>query len=115
MYIGGLGIAKDRWDSFSDTTKAAFLAGAKAYAAGFFKEQHARYEAAKKTLTDKGGQIVVMDPAERSAWIGEMANPAAACKKAAEARGEPADAVLSAYRDTLSKSGFTFTRDYLGQ
>ncbi|MGQ9371575.1 C4-dicarboxylate TRAP transporter substrate-binding protein [Azospirillum sp. ST 5-10] len=113
MYIGGIGVAKDRWDGFSEATKAAFRAGARAYAAGFFKEQAARHEAARATLEANGGQVVVMDPAERAAWIAGMANPVTAWRDAAAARGEPVDRLLAAYRDALAKAGFAFPRDYL--
>lgn len=113
MYIGGLGVAKDRWDSFSQETQEAFRAGARAYAEGFFKEQAARFEAAEETLLENGGDIVVMDPAERAAWIEEMVNPVTAWRDAAAQRGEPVDELLSTYRDNLAEAGFTFTRDYL--
>ena len=115
MYIGGMGVSKQQWDTFSDETKAAFKTAATAYTKAYFDEQEARYEAAKKTLVDGGGKIVEFDPAERSAWIKGLPNPTAAWAKAAEARGEPAKKVLEAYRDNLKASGFTFERDYLAE
>ncbi len=115
MYIGGMGVSKQIWDTFSDETKAAFKTAATAYTKAYFDEQEARYEAAKKTLVDAGGKIVEFDPAERSAWIKALPNPTAAWAKAAEARGEPAKKVLEAYRDNLKASGFTFERDYLAE
>lgn len=115
MYIGGLGISQRVWDGFSEKTREAFRKGAQAYAAGFFKEQAERYAAAEKTLIDNGGEIVVMDPADRQAWIDGMANPLTAWRDAAVARSEPADALLVAYRDALAEKGFTFPRDYLAK
>lgn len=113
MYIGGLGISQDRWDSFSDETKAAFRTAADAYQDAYFAEQAARFDAAQEAMIAGGGEIVEMDPAERSAWIAEVKNPSTAWRAAAEARGEPADAVLRAYQDALAERGFTFERDYL--
>jgi TRAP-type transport system periplasmic protein len=115
MYIGGLGVAKPIWDTFSDETKAAFRTAAAAYTKAYFDEQEARYEAAKKTHVDAGGKIIEFDAAERSAWIKALPNPSAAWIKAAEARGEPARKVLEAYRDNLKAAGFTFERDYLAE
>lgn len=115
MYIGGLGVSQMQWETFSDETKAAFRAGAAAYTKAYFDEQDARYEAAKKTLTDSGGKLVEFDPAERSAWIEALPNPTTAWADAAQARGEPGRAVLEAYRDNLKATGFTFERDYLAE
>ena len=115
MYIGGLGVSKKVWATFSDNTKAAFKMAAAAYSKAYFDEQNARYESAKKTMTEKGGKIVEFDPAERKAWIGQLPNPTTAWVKAAAARGEPARKVLEAYRDRLKAQGFTFVRDYLAE
>jgi TRAP-type C4-dicarboxylate transport system substrate-binding protein len=115
MYIGGWGVRKEVWDTFSDETKAAFLKAGEVYTKAYFDEQEARYESAKKTMLDNGGKIVEFDPAERSAWIKQLPNPSAAWMKAAEARGEPARKVLEAYRDNLKAAGFTFERDYLAE
>jgi TRAP-type C4-dicarboxylate transport system substrate-binding protein len=113
MYIGGLGISKARWDSFSDDTKAAFRAGAAAYQQAFFEEQAARFDSATQAMIDGGGEIVTFDAAEREAWIMEMNNPVMAWREAALARGEPVDDFLRAYQDDLAANGFTFVRDYL--
>lgn len=115
MYIGGLGVSKMQWDTFSDETKAAFRTAATAYTAAYFDEQETRYEAAKKTLTENGGKLVEFDPAERSAWIKSLPNPTTAWAAAADARGEPGKKVLEAYRDNLKATGFTFERDYLSE
>jgi TRAP-type C4-dicarboxylate transport system substrate-binding protein len=115
MDIGGRGVRKEVWDTFSDETKAAFLKAGEVYTKAYFDEQEARYESAKKTMLDNGGKIVEFDPAERSAWIKQLPNPSAAWMKAAEARGEPARKVLEAYRDNLKAAGFTFERDYLAE
>jgi TRAP-type C4-dicarboxylate transport system substrate-binding protein len=113
MYIGGLGISKMQWDTFSDETKQAFRTAAAAYTKAYFEEQDQRYEAARKTMTDNGGQVVVFDEADRNAWIEKLPNPTEAWMKAAESRGEPGRKVLEAYRDKLKAGGFTFVRDYL--
>lgn len=115
MYIGGMGVSRQQWDTFDDEVKAAFRTAATAYTKAYFDEQEARYEAAKKTLVDAGGKIVEFDAAERSAWIKGLPNPSAAWMKAAEARGEPARKVLEAYRDNLKATGFTYERDYLAE
>lgn len=115
MYIGGLGVSKTMWDTFSDNTRAAFRTAATAYTKAYFDEQESRYESALKTMTDSGGKVVVFDPAEREAWIKKLPNPAAAWMEAAEARGEPARKVLEAYRDALKGGGFSFVRDYLAE
>jgi TRAP-type C4-dicarboxylate transport system substrate-binding protein len=115
MYIGGWGVRKEVWDTFSDDTKAAFRTAAAAYTKAYFDEQEARYESAKKTMQDNGGKVVTLDPAERSAWIKALPNPTKAWAAAAEARGEPATKVLAAYRDKLKAAGFTFERDYLAE
>lgn len=116
MYIGGLGVSKPIWDTFSDETKAAFRTAATAYTNAYFDEQEADYESAKKALLENGGTIVEFDPAERSTWIKALPNPSTAWADAAEARGEPGREVLEAYRDNLKETiGFTFERDYLAE
>lgn len=115
MYIGGLGVSKQQWDTFSDEVKAAFRTAATAYTKAYFDEQDARYEAAKKTMLENGGKIVDFDPAEHSTWIKALPNPTKAWAAAAEARGEPGKKVLEAYRDDLKAKGFTFERDYLAE
>ncbi len=115
MYIGGLGVSKQQWDTFSDEVKAAFRTAATAYTKAYFDEQDARYEVAKKATLENGGKIVEFDPAEHSAWIKALPNPTKAWAAAAEARGEPGKKVLEAYRDDLKAKGFTFERDYLAE
>ncbi len=115
MYIGGLGVSKMIWDTFSDETKDAFRTAATAYTNAYFDEQEANFEAARKSLADNGGTIVEFDKAERSKWIAALPNPSSAWAAAAEARGEPGKALLEAYRDNLAATGFTFERDYLAE
>lgn len=115
MYIGGLGVAKPVWDTFSDETKAAFRTAATAYTTAYFDEQEARYESARKAMVDNGGTLVEFDRAERSTWIKGLPNPSKAWADAAAARGEPGNKVLEAYRDNLKATGFTFERDYLAE
>lgn len=115
MYTGGLGIAKARWDTFSDDTKQAFLTAAVVFNRAFFDEQHARYEASSKALVEQGGTFVEFSAEDRAKWIAQMPNPATEWKAAAEARGEDAGGVLKAYKAELEKSGFTFVRDYLAE
>ena len=115
MYIGGLGVAKPVWDTFSDNTKAAFKTAAAAYTQAYFDEQDARYDSAKKALVENGGTIVEFDATEREAWIKQLPNPTTAWIAAADARGEAGRAVLEAYRDHLKEGGFTYVRDYLAE
>ncbi|MGB6117269.1 MAG: C4-dicarboxylate TRAP transporter substrate-binding protein [Mesorhizobium sp.] len=115
MYIGGLGVSKQQWDTFSDNTKTAFRTAAAAYTKAYFDEQEARYEAAKKTMLENGGKVVEMDPVDREAWIKQLPNPTTAWAAAADKRGEPARKVLEAYRDNMKAAGFTYVRDYLAE
>ena len=77
--------------------------------------RHTLSESAKKTMLEKGGKIVELDPAERTAWIKQLPNPTTAWITAAQARGEPGREVLEAYRNRLKSDGFTFLRDYLAE
>jgi TRAP-type transport system periplasmic protein len=113
MYIGGLGVAKNRWDSFSDATKDAFRTAATAFSEAYHTEQAALHEAARKTMLDNGGVEVELPAEERSKWIAAMENPATEWIAAAEARGEPARAILQRYQENLQAGGFSFERDYL--
>ena len=115
MYIGGLGVAQPLWESFSPQTQDAFRVAAAAYAEAYFEEQDARYEAARQALLDNDGTIIEMDREARAGWIAALPNPTTAWAQAAEARGEPAGAVLEAYRDYLAEQGFDFVRDYLSE
>lgn len=115
MYIGGLGVSKARWDTFSDNTKSAFRVAATAYTKAFLEEQDARFEAALITFKENGGEIHVMDASERSKWISAMPNPSNAWIEGAEARDEPARELLKNYKEILAKAGFTFERDYLSE
>lgn len=113
MYVGGLGVSKQRWDTLSDNTKEAMKTAAAAYSKAYFEEQAARYDASKNTLLENGGKIIEFSAADRETWIKQMPNPVTEWKAAAEARGEDAGAVLKAYQSALEKGGFTFVRDYL--
>ena len=115
MFIGGVGVSQDRWGNFPAEVQEALLAGAEAYAAGFFEEQSGSFAAAEATLAENGGTTVVLNPDERDAWIAEMANPVAPWREAAMARGEPVDDLLRAYVANLDAMGFTFPRDYLSE
>jgi TRAP-type transport system periplasmic protein len=113
MYIGGLGVAQPVWEGFSENTREAFRTAAAAYTEAYFDEQEANYESARETLEANDGVLVEFDRDEREAWIEQMPNPTTDWIAAADARGEPARAVLEAYRDKLEARGFTFVRDYL--
>jgi len=115
MYVGGLGVRMEVWETFSEATKNAFLTAAKAYSVAYFDEMQVRYDKAVKTLTEKGGTIVKFDAAQREAWIKQMPNPSTAWLASSNARGEPASKFLNAYRDNLSAAGFTFVRDYIAE
>jgi TRAP-type C4-dicarboxylate transport system substrate-binding protein len=115
MYIGGLGVSKQQWDTFSENTKQAFRTAAAAYTKAYFDEQEQRYQAAEKTMLDSGGKEVAFDEADKKAWIEQLPDPTEAWAAAAESRGEPGRKVLEAYRDNLKAAGFTFVRDYLAQ
>jgi TRAP-type C4-dicarboxylate transport system substrate-binding protein len=115
MYIGGLGVAKAKWDKFSESTKAAFRKAAAAYSEAYLAEQTARYQASVEAHKKAGGSIVEFPAAERSKWIAAMPNPTTEWAAAADARGEPAMKVLDAYQKSLASSGFKFERDYLAK
>ena len=115
MYVGGLAVSKDRWDSFSDATKDAFRKGAQAYQDAYFEDQAANIEKATQAMIDGGGEIVEFDAAERQAWIDEMPNPVTAWRDAAAARGEPVDDILAAYVKYLEDAGFSFPRNFLAE
>lgn len=113
MYVGGLGVSKIRWDTFSDSTKEAFRTAAAAYSAAYFEAQEARYDTARDTLLESDGVIVDVNAEDRAKWIAELPNPTSAWRAAAEARGEPAIELLHAYVEALSETGFSFQRNYL--
>lgn len=113
MYIGGLGVAQARWDSFSESTQQAFLTAASAYTDAFHSEQAARFDAARATHEENGGSFVDMNSDDRALWIATMTNPTTSFIAAAAARGEPGRATLEAYQAYLAERGFTFERDYL--
>ncbi|MCB1388066.1 MAG: TRAP transporter substrate-binding protein DctP [Rhodobacteraceae bacterium] len=115
MYIGGLGVSQERWDSFSESTREAFRTAAAAYSTAYLAEQTARIEAARAAYEAGGGHFVAMDAAERQHWIDAMANPTTAFIAAGEARGEPARQALELYRAYLADHGFAFDRDYLAE
>jgi len=113
MYVGGIGVSRTRWDSFSDTTRDAFRVAAQAYSDAYFDETEASFDAALQTMLDNGTEVVTLEPAARSAWIEAMPNPTTAWIAAAEARGEPGREVLQTYVRILAEQGFAFDRDYL--
>jgi len=115
MYVGGLGVRMEVWESFSEATQQAFLDAAAAYTEAYFAEQELRYAGAEAALAEKGGTIVELDPGDRSKWIGQMPNPTADWRAASEARGEEAVRFVTAYRDHLAANGFTYERDYLAE
>lgn len=115
MYVGGLAVSQDRWDSFSEPTKAAFRTAAQAYQDAYFAEQNARIEGSTSAMLANGGEVVEFDAGEKAAWIASMANPSSAWMAAARARGEPVDEIMAAYVAYLADAGFTFARNYIAE
>ena len=114
-YVGGIGVAKPKWDTFSASTKAAFQTAAAAYSKAYFDELETRVDKGLETMRANGVTMVEFNEPDREAWIRQIPNPTTAWMQASAARGEPAREVLGAYRDFLDRSGFKFVRDYLAE
>lgn len=115
MYVGGLGVRLELWESFSEQTQQAFLTAASAYTDAYFAEQAVRYAGAEAALAKAGGTTTTLDPADRSTWIGQMPNPTKDWLASSQARGESSVQFITAYRDYLAANGFDFERDYLAE
>jgi len=104
MYVGGLGVRLELWESFSKETQQAFLNAATAYTEAYFAEQTVRYEGALAALDKAGSTTVVLDAGDRSQWIAQMPNPTIDWQASSEARGESAveSMFLSSRRSSLS-------------
>ena len=112
MWTGGFNINKARWNRFPEPVKAAFREAGKVFRTNYLIEQSSRAASAMETWTQNKGTVITVAPDERIRIAKSITNPTVEWIKAAEAKGEPAKQVLTAYMNIIRRRGGSFARDF---
>lgn len=117
LYIGGMAINKDTWNSLPPEIQKIMKDVGKEYSKALGATLMERYESALKKMADAGAgqsnpvKVVALPDAERAKWIKTMPNLAADWVKNNQAKG-PAKDIVKSYMDALRKRGVKPERDW---
>ncbi len=103
---------RQAWDRYPDEVKDAMVAAAKQFGidiGNFAAELGAR---AKDTVLENGGTVVEIDPTERTEMAMGLPNLAQEWAQALEARGVPAQAILSDYMQAMRDADQPIARQW---
>ena len=104
MYVGGIGVNKDRFDKYPKPVQDAMRAAGKASTAAHVKDVASRIASSEAEMISKGAVVSTLAAGEREKWIKGLPNIA---KTWADSSGSASRSVLKAYFATLRDSGFT--------
>ncbi len=102
---GGLSINLDRWNALPAEVQEVLTELGREYSEGVAGQLAERYENGLELMVSEGATVTEMSDAERMAWLDGMPNIAQRWVEATEARGYPAQDVLSAYMDAVRARG----------
>jgi TRAP-type C4-dicarboxylate transport system substrate-binding protein len=92
---------RQAWERYPDEVKAAMIAAAKQYGIDIGKFAAELGAQAKDTVLANGGTVVEIDPQERTEMAMSLPNLAQEWVQALEARGVPAQAILTDYMQAM--------------
>lgn len=109
---GGLSINLDTWNALPEDVRSVLNELGREYSDGVAGQLAERYENGLELMQREGATVTQMSDAERAKWLDGMPNIAQRWAEATEARGYPAQAVLSAYIDAVRARGGEPLRDW---
>ncbi|WP_299014906.1 TRAP transporter substrate-binding protein DctP [uncultured Caulobacter sp.] len=102
MYVGGIGVNKERMEKFPKPVQDAIRAAGKASTAAHTKDVASRIASSEAEMVSKGAIVSTLPTADRERWIKGLPNIA---KIWADSSGPASRGVLKAYFATLRDSG----------
>lgn len=102
MYVGGIGVNKERMEKFPKPVQDAIRAAGKASTAAHIKDVASRIASSEAEMVSKGAIVSTLPAADRERWIKGLPNIA---KIWADSSGPASRGVLKAYFATLRDSG----------
>ncbi|WP_221930809.1 C4-dicarboxylate TRAP transporter substrate-binding protein [Telmatospirillum sp. J64-1] len=112
MYLGAVGINKDRWDSLPEEVQKALVEAGHKYREALAEEIESGSEAALQQMEKEGAKISVLPEEERLKWVNAMPNIAQKWVADNEAKSLPAGMVLQRYLDGIRAASQTLVRDW---
>lgn len=112
MYLGAVGMNKDRFDSMPADVQEAILAAGKLYRDALAKEITENSAAAMAQMEKEGAKISTLPEAERRKWVEGLPDIAAKWVETNEAAGLPAGLVMKEYMTRLRAAGQEPARDW---
>jgi TRAP-type transport system periplasmic protein len=118
VFSGGIAINRDTWDGLPEEVQEALLAAGDSYSKAHAEDLMERQPAAMAKILELGATqnppvaLAELPAGERQRWVEGLPDLAGEWADAAEARGLPARAFLSAYLDGLRSRGEEPARDW---
>lgn len=112
MVPGALAVNRNRFRKLPKQVQDALAKAGASFGDRVIKETEVKIAAATKALEAGGSKIHVLSDAERTRWIAGLPDIGGEWVKAAEAKGQPAGAVMKAYMSELRKAGEKPGRDW---
>ncbi|EKF41424.1 C4-dicarboxylate TRAP transporter substrate-binding protein [Nitratireductor indicus] len=112
MYLGAVGMNKDRFDSMPEDVQKAIVEAGKLYRDALAKEITENSEAAMAQMEKEGAKISTLPEAERKKWVDGLPDIAAKWVETNEAAGLPAKLVMKEYMARLKAAGKEPARDW---
>ena len=111
-YTGGVAINMDRWEDLPEEVQNALKTAGIVYSEALGTRMQAAGEGAMEAVLQNGGILHDWPEGERENWISGMPNIAQRWADAGEARGKPANEVLTAWMNALRSRGVVLARDW---
>jgi len=112
MYLGAIGMNKDRFDSLPNEVQVAIRVAGELYRDALAKEIAEGSDAAMAQMEKEGAKISTLPEAERKKWVDGLPDIAAKWVETNEAAGLPARLVMKEYMARLKAAGQEPTRDW---
>ncbi|PIV73763.1 MAG: hypothetical protein COW55_11825 [Rhodobacteraceae bacterium CG17_big_fil_post_rev_8_21_14_2_50_65_11] len=107
-----INVNQNTWDSWPEEVQVAMTEAAQAYGVALGEFAAELGAQARETFLEHGGTVTVIDPAERDEWAATLPNIAQEWVASLEARGVPAQAILTDYMDAMRAADQTVARDW---
>ncbi|MCF8207935.1 MAG: C4-dicarboxylate TRAP transporter substrate-binding protein [Rhodoferax sp.] len=112
QFAGGTVISKSRFDKLPAEVQKAFVDAGAVWQAAYAKAQSAAVNALMQKMVEAGAKVTDLNDLERKRWADSLGPVAKNWAADAQAKGLPANEVLSAYIDSLQKAGTSLPRDW---
>jgi len=112
QFNGGMSINLDTWRRLPEDVQAVLAELGREYSQTMAAEVAERYEHALTAVQEEGAIVTTLSDEERRKWINALPDTAGRWIAAAEARGHPAEEVLSAFMNAFRERGGQPSRDW---